>query len=547
MEADRAKATHLVVFQHGLLGSDQDFANLKELFDRHLGQDLVYAHIATCNATSFGNVFQTCDGIDCGAERLATEIIRVAATLPRVTRFSIVGHSMGGLYARYCVGVLYSRGFFAKIEPMNFITMATPHLGSRRPQRGSINLLFNSLMPRLFDRTGVQFALQDEASASTLALAKPVEDKYPHRPSRAACQELDGVVPTCLRRSSPGDALRDSDFTPTFCELRNRVLSFYETAEQAKRLATIELQQAEVILVLPDKPNPSSHWDIIVSLPIVADCSAIHVACTLRLHVNELTMQWKWVTALSNATFGLRCVTRSSLSTQGLSSSTKPPLIACLARGQFIQALQLFRVRTLYSTVYNDHQVPYSCGAIRAFNPYRHESDPAALCTSPYYDHIIERSVWQAPLLRDTLPLDAKVNATRKSTAKFLQSRERDADGATSSVMETSAVSASSPTPSFASIFWGSGDIPVVRSAPFSESHLLLDRVDDAFSNDEARDTLRGLLVSMQSVGWRRLDANLDSVLAHEMIIAKRADVANAPLEWGLDILHHLLDSFLLA
>lgn len=109
-------ATHLVVLQHGLLGSERDFAHFEQLFITHLQPAHgVYVHAARCNGSG---LFQTFDGIDAGAERLADEIRQVAAQMPTLKKFSIVGHSLGGLYARYCVGVLLARGFFASVEPM---------------------------------------------------------------------------------------------------------------------------------------------------------------------------------------------------------------------------------------------------------------------------------------------------------------------------------------------------------------------------------------------------------------------------------------------
>lgn len=61
-----------------------------------------------------------------------------------------MAHSVGGLVARYAIGRLYrppkaksteemsanaceegSKGTIAGLEPINFITVATPHLGSR--------------------------------------------------------------------------------------------------------------------------------------------------------------------------------------------------------------------------------------------------------------------------------------------------------------------------------------------------------------------------------------------------------------------------------
>lgn len=69
---------------------------------------------------------------------------------PEVRKISFVAHSVGGLVARYAIGRLYkppkseneedsssntcegdSRGTIHGLEAMNFITVATPHLGSR--------------------------------------------------------------------------------------------------------------------------------------------------------------------------------------------------------------------------------------------------------------------------------------------------------------------------------------------------------------------------------------------------------------------------------
>ena len=35
-----------------------------------------------------------------------------------IKRLSLVGYSLGGLVARFCVGLLYSKGFFEKITPV---------------------------------------------------------------------------------------------------------------------------------------------------------------------------------------------------------------------------------------------------------------------------------------------------------------------------------------------------------------------------------------------------------------------------------------------
>lgn len=69
---------------------------------------------------------------------------------PKLSKISFVSHSVGGLVARYAIGRLYrpfkrenaedsstnkceedSRGTIGGLDAINFITVATPHLGSR--------------------------------------------------------------------------------------------------------------------------------------------------------------------------------------------------------------------------------------------------------------------------------------------------------------------------------------------------------------------------------------------------------------------------------
>ncbi|XP_076938354.1 putative lipase C4A8.10 [Bidens hawaiensis] len=67
-------------------------------------------------------------------ERLAEEVLEVAKLWPHVSKISFVAHSLGGLVARYAIGKLYENhpeGRIAGLKPVNFITFATPHLGSR--------------------------------------------------------------------------------------------------------------------------------------------------------------------------------------------------------------------------------------------------------------------------------------------------------------------------------------------------------------------------------------------------------------------------------
>lgn len=77
-------------------------------------------------------VLQTFEGIDACGERLAAEIKEIAHANPSLRYISMLGHSMGGLMLRYAAGQLYDPGtglMAARLEPMHFITMASPHLG----------------------------------------------------------------------------------------------------------------------------------------------------------------------------------------------------------------------------------------------------------------------------------------------------------------------------------------------------------------------------------------------------------------------------------
>ena len=73
--------------------------------------------VAKSNSGNF-----TYDGIELGGERVCQEIEEEIETLARagqkVTRLSLVGYSLGGLVARYAVGLLDNTGLFKDIQPV---------------------------------------------------------------------------------------------------------------------------------------------------------------------------------------------------------------------------------------------------------------------------------------------------------------------------------------------------------------------------------------------------------------------------------------------
>lgn len=147
---------HLVIMVNGIIGSSADWRYAAEQFLNKL-PDQLFVHRSECNTSKL-----TFDGVDRMGERLAEEVLSVVRRWPGLQKISFVAHSLGGLVARYAIGKLFAHSStleaevtsrscnckeetvctkncidhhyearIAGLEPMNFITFATPHLGSR--------------------------------------------------------------------------------------------------------------------------------------------------------------------------------------------------------------------------------------------------------------------------------------------------------------------------------------------------------------------------------------------------------------------------------
>ena len=126
----------------------------KSLRDQY-PEDVLHILTAKGNSGSF-----TYDGIELGAERVTHEVEDTLEELARegkeIRKLSVVGYSLGGLVARYVIGLLHSNGWFSKVEPINFTTFATPHLGVRTPFLGVQNKIWNLLGSRTLAMSGRQ-------------------------------------------------------------------------------------------------------------------------------------------------------------------------------------------------------------------------------------------------------------------------------------------------------------------------------------------------------------------------------------------------------
>jgi hypothetical protein len=157
---DAAKAEHLCVLVHGLWGKPLHLNHLKNTISEQYPDGRLYILVPNSNAE-----YLTYDGIELGAERITNEIEQKVEELEeqgaRLSKISIVGYSLGGLIARYAIGLLYKGGLFDKLQPTNFTTFATPHLGVRSPTTGYGGQVWNTLGAKTISTTGAQMFLAD--------------------------------------------------------------------------------------------------------------------------------------------------------------------------------------------------------------------------------------------------------------------------------------------------------------------------------------------------------------------------------------------------
>ncbi|KAF8647738.1 hypothetical protein AX16_006573 [Volvariella volvacea WC 439] len=174
-----SQSVHLLVLIHGMWGNPSHLAELYRVISEvHDSEDDEGASLHVLLAET-NRDDSTYDGIDWGGERVAQEVLDEVKKLEedgrKVIRFSATGYSLGGLVARYVVGILHQRQFFKDVKPINFNTLATPHLGLPR-YPSVISSLFSSLGPRLLSRTGEQFYCVDKWSKSGRPLLEVMAD-----------------------------------------------------------------------------------------------------------------------------------------------------------------------------------------------------------------------------------------------------------------------------------------------------------------------------------------------------------------------------------
>ncbi|KAJ7552224.1 hypothetical protein O6H91_06G046800 [Diphasiastrum complanatum] len=189
---------HLLVLVHGILAGPSDWTYAKRVLKKRLGKKfLIYV-------SSVNTYLHTLNGVDVGGKRLANEVHQVVQKNKNLKRISFIGHSLGGVFARYAVAVLFKEQVkagnrnghrestvmanaqfctVAGLEPVNFITLATPHLGVRGKNQFPFLLgvpvlekIAVPLAPIVAGQTGRQMFLTDGKSNDLPLLLRMASD-----------------------------------------------------------------------------------------------------------------------------------------------------------------------------------------------------------------------------------------------------------------------------------------------------------------------------------------------------------------------------------
>uniref|UniRef100_A0A5B6YRR3 Putative lipase ROG1 n=1 Tax=Davidia involucrata TaxID=16924 RepID=A0A5B6YRR3_DAVIN len=196
--------THLIIMVNGIIGSAQNWRFAAKQFVKKYPQDVI-VHCSKSNSSTL-----TFDGVDVMGKRLADEVISVIKRYPDLQKISFIGHSLGGVVARYAIAKLYGQDItrissqengeyrsdeskdpcleekfkvkIAGLEPMNFITSATPHLGSRGHKQVPVFCGFYTLekvasrTSWFLGRTGEHLFLTDSDNGQPPLLLQMVND-----------------------------------------------------------------------------------------------------------------------------------------------------------------------------------------------------------------------------------------------------------------------------------------------------------------------------------------------------------------------------------
>ncbi|KAL4155051.1 hypothetical protein PRNP1_007165 [Phytophthora ramorum] len=176
---------HIVVLVHGNNGSAADFDAMEGALLAKFGERQMLI------IKSHANEPDTSLGVEIGGTRLAKEVVEAVfeydlSPVVSTYKLSVIGHSLGGLYARYALVQIMDALSCLHVEYVDFVTICTPHLGSRRARGPSTvkNILRLGVHKVLASRsiyglTGIDLLLDAQEQQVGLTDADAVESPRP--------------------------------------------------------------------------------------------------------------------------------------------------------------------------------------------------------------------------------------------------------------------------------------------------------------------------------------------------------------------------------
>jgi len=152
IERNGKSPTLMVVMLHGLHGTIKDFSNRLVPRLSKVSKESCMVVMPTCNQGKYIQLIgsNTTNGTKDCAERAMVVLKRILKSHPRSSTLRdviVLGHSFGGIYARYLCKLMVDENIIPKrLNPLHFISVATPHLGIRR-KKSAFFSIFKAIAP----------------------------------------------------------------------------------------------------------------------------------------------------------------------------------------------------------------------------------------------------------------------------------------------------------------------------------------------------------------------------------------------------------------
>jgi len=163
--------THLVVLMHGVMGRSSHMDALGEAARRRLGSDALVVS-PSCYAR-----LNSLRGTRNAGSAVFAEMQAIVQEHTSLKCVSLCGYSFGGIVAMWVAALLHERACLGLV-PVNFITVACPHLGATEPTGGG---LLAALRRQFIRSGGVQTGAElshGDPSALLLHLTRPCSAGY---------------------------------------------------------------------------------------------------------------------------------------------------------------------------------------------------------------------------------------------------------------------------------------------------------------------------------------------------------------------------------